>query len=318
MLKRYFVGPMFLIGTTLLSTEIVSGQSYPNKPLRVITSEAGGVNDVAARMIGQGISATLGQAVIIDNRGIVGFELVAKAASDGYTLLFQGTPFWIGPLLQKTRYDPVADFSPITLATRSPNVLVVQPSLPVNSIKELIALAKSKAGQLNYASGQVGASAHLGAELFKAMAGVDIVRIGYKGGGAATNALLGGEVQLLFVSPASVAAFVKSGRLKPLAVASLEPSALTPGLPTVSASGLPGYESASLAGYFAPAKTPEAVIRRLNQEIVRFLNRSEVKERLLAMGVEVVATTPAELAATLKSEMSKYGKVIKDVGIRIE
>lgn len=309
---------MFLIGTTLLSTEIVSGQSYPNKPLRVITSEAGGVNDVAARMIGQGISATLGQAVIIDNRGIVGFELVAKAASDGYTLLFQGTPFWIGPLLQKTRYDPVADFSPITLATRSPNVLVVQPSLPVNSIKELIALAKSKPGQLNYASGQVGASAHLGAELFKAMAGVDIVRIGYKGGGAATNALLGGEVQLLFVSPASVAAFVKSGRLKPLAVASLEPSALTPGLPTVSASGLPGYESASLAGYFAPAKTPEVVIRRLSQEIVRFLNRAEVKERLLGLGVEVVAGTPAELAATLKSEMSKYGKVIKDVGIRIE
>lgn len=309
---------MFLIGTTLLSTEIVSGQSYPNKPLRVITSEAGGVNDVAARMIGQGISATLGQAVIIDNRGIVGFELVAKAASDGYTLLFQGTPFWIGPLLQKTRYDPAADFSPITLATRSPNVLVVQPSLPVNSIKELIALAKSKPGQLNYASGQVGASAHLGAELFKAMAGVDIVRIGYKGGGAATNALLGGEVQLLFVSPASVAAFVKSGRLKPLAVASLEPSALTPGLPTVSASGLPGYESASLAGYFAPAKTPEVVIRRLSQEIVRFLNRAEVKERLLGLGVEVVAGTPAELAATLKSEMSKYGKVIKDVGIRIE
>ena len=306
------------VGLMVLGANGVSAQDYPHKPIRIVTSEAGGGNDLASRLIGQGISGPLGQPVITDNRGIAGYELVAKASPDGYTLLLHGAPFWLAPLLQEMPYDPVRDFAPITLAIRQPNMVVVHPSLPVNSIKELIALVKARPGELNYGAASLGSSSHLAAELFKSMAGVSITRIGYKSGGAASNALIGGEVQLLFVSAASVAPFVKSGRVKALAVASAEPSALAPGLSTVAASGLPGFESTSMAGVFAPAKTPAAVINRLNREIVQALNRAEVKERLFNTGVEVVASTPAQLAATMKSEMAKFGKVIKDAGIRVE
>jgi tripartite-type tricarboxylate transporter receptor subunit TctC len=243
---------------------------------------------------------------------------VAKAAPDGYTLLLNGAPFWLAPLLQKMSFDPIRDFSPITLAIRQPNMIVVPPSLPVKSVKDLIALAKAKPGELNYASGLIGNSNHLAAELFKSMAGVDIVRVGYKTGAAAATAVMSGDVQLLFISTGSGAAFVKSGRLRALAVASAEPSALAPGLPTVAASGLPGFESTAMAGVFAPAKTPPSIIDRLNREIVRFLTRSDVKEQLFNIGQEVVAGTPAQLGATVKSEMARLGKVIKDVGIRAE
>ena len=206
----------------VLGADAVSGQAYPNKPIRVVTGDAGGGNDVLSRLIGQGISGPLDQPVITDNRGIVGYELVAKASPDGYTLLLNGAPFWLAPLLQKMSFDPVRDFSPITLAIRQPNMIVVPPSLPVKSVRELIALAKARPGELNYASGQIGNSNHLAAELFKAMAGVNIVRIGYKTGSAAANAVMSGEVQLLFISTGSGAAFVKSGRLRALAVASLD------------------------------------------------------------------------------------------------
>ena len=306
------------VGSGVSIGQSTSTNSYPNKPIRIITSEAGGGNDQVTRLIGQGISGPLGQPIVVENRGFVGFELAAKASPDGYTLLLNGTPFWMGPLLQKVPYDPVKEFSPITLAIRQPNMIVVPPSLPVKSVKELIALAKAKPGELNYASGQVGAANHLAAELFKAMAGVNIVRIGYKTGVAAATAVMGGDVQLLFVSTGSGAVFVKSGKLRALAVASAEPTALAPGLPTVSASGLPGFESTSMAGIFAPAKTPTDIINRLNQELVRFLNRDDAKERLFSVGQEVVAGTPAQLAATMKSEMTKLGKVIKDAGIRAE
>jgi tripartite-type tricarboxylate transporter receptor subunit TctC len=295
-----------------------AGQEYPNKPIRIITSEAGGGNDQVTRLIGQGITGPLGQPIVVENRGFVGFELAAKASPDGYTLLLNGTPFWMGPLLQKVPYDPVKEFTPITLAIRQPNMIVVPPNFPAKTVKELIALAKAKPGTLNYASGQVGAANHLAAELFKAMAGVDIVRIGYKTGVAAATAVMTGDVQLLFISTGSGAGFVKSGKLRALAVASLEPTALAPGLPTVSASGLPGFESTSMAGVFAPAKTPTAIINRLNQELVRFLNLPDTKERLFNVGQEVVSGTPAHLAATMKSEMTKLGKVIKDAGIRAE
>jgi len=296
----------------------LSAQNFPYKPIRIVTSEAGGGNDLASRLIGQGISGALGQPVITDNRGIAGYDLVAKAAADGYTLLLHGAPFWLAPLLQKMPYDPVRDFSPITLAIRQPNMVVVHPALPANSIKELIALAKARPNELNYAAASLGSSSHLAAELFKSMAGVSITRVGYKSGGAAANALIGGEVQLLFVSAASAAPFVKSGRVKALAVASAEPSALAPGLPTVAAAGLPGFESVSMAGVFAPAQTPAAIVDRLHREIVQALNRADVKERLFNTGVEVVASSPAQLAATVKSEMSRFGKVIRDAGIRVE
>ena len=315
MLITRYVGSLFLVAVTSLGASVVSGQNYPNKPIRLLTGEAGASNDVVSRLIGQVISGPLGQPVITDNRGPIGYEIVAKAARDGYTLMTAGATFWMGPLLKKVAYDPVKDFAPITLAIRQPNMIVVPASLPVKSVKDLIDLAKSKPGVLNYASGQAGASNHLAAELFKAMAGVNIVRIGFKSGGAAANAVISGEVQVLFISTGSGAAFVKSGKLKALAVASAEPTVLAPGLPTVSATGLPGFESTAMAGVFATAKTPAPVIKRLNEEIVRALNRPEVKEQLFNIGQEVVASTPAQLATTMKSEMSRLGKVIKDVGI---
>ena len=317
-LIRYPVVHALLFSLMAVGSGGVSGQDYPTRPIRIVTSEAGGGNDLTSRLIGQGLSATLGQPVITDNRGITGYDLVAKASPDGHTLLLHGAPFWLAPLLQKMPYDPVRDFSPITLAIRQPNLVVIHPSLPVNSIRELIALAKAKPGELNYGAASLGSSSHLSAELFKSMAGVNITRIGYKSGGAASNALISGEVQLLFVSPASSAPFVKSGKLKALAVASAEPSPLAPGIPTVAASGLPGFESLSMAGVFAPAKTPAAIINRLNRDIVQVLHQTGVRERLFSTGVEIVGNSPAELAATVRSEIAKYGKVIKDAGIRIE
>ena len=244
---------------------------------------------------------------------------MAKAPPDGYTLFLSGSNFWVEPLLQKVPYDPARDFSPIAGATTSPLVFVVHPSLPVKSVKELIALAKARPGALNYSSSVTGTSGHLAAELFKSMAGVDIVRIGYKSGGQSVIALVSGEVQVAF-NPAggTVMSQVKSGRLRALAVTSAQPSVLAPGLPTMAAAGLPGYESSAIQSVFAPAKTPEAIITRLNQEILRFLNAPETKERLINASVEAIGSTPEQLAATVKFEMAKWGKVIKDAGIRAE
>jgi tripartite-type tricarboxylate transporter receptor subunit TctC len=272
-----------------------------------------------ARVVAQGISGPLGQQVIVDNRGDrIAQEIVAKAAPDGYTFHVTGTGFWVEPLLRKLSYDPVRDFSPITLATMSPNILLVHPSFPAKSVKELIALAKSKPGGLNYASAGIGGAAHLAGELFKALAGIDIIHIPYKGAGAALTAMMGGEVQLMLVSAGSAVPPIKAGKLVALAVTSGQPSALAPGLPTVAASGLPGYEAVSMVSIFAPAKTPVVLINRLNREIVSLLNRAEEKERLFNAGAEVVASTPEELAAKMKQEIARLSKVIKDAGIRAD
>jgi tripartite-type tricarboxylate transporter receptor subunit TctC len=282
-----------------------------------VTSDAGGGNDFAARLIGPVLAEGLGQPVIIDNRGAaVVAQLVAKAPADGYTLAFAGTTLWLAPFLRESvTYDPVRDFAPITLAIKQPTVLVVHPSLPIKSVKDLIALAKARPGELNYASGPIAGPQHLTGELFKAMAGINIVVVPYRGAGPGINALLGGHVQLMFPSPGSVAEHIKAGRLRALAVTSAQPSALLPGLPPVAAA-VPGYESLSLVGVFAPAATPVAIVGRLNQELVRALNRAHVKETLLKTGVETVGSSPEQLAATLKTEMSKWGNLIKTVGIR--
>jgi tripartite-type tricarboxylate transporter receptor subunit TctC len=244
---------------------------------------------------------------------------VAKAQPDGYTVLLHGSGLWLLPFMREdVPWDSLRDFSPITLAISSSNLVVVNPSLPINSIKDLIAVAKARPGQLNDAGGQTGASTHLAAELFKAMAGVDIVRVPYKGVGPALNALIAGEVQLSFTNPGAATPHVKSGRLRALAVTSAQPSALLPGLPTVAASGLPGYEAVSIFGLFAPARTPAAIINRLNQESVRFLNLAQTREKFLNSGVETVGSSPEQLAATVKSEMARMGKVIRDRGIRAE
>lgn len=291
-------------------------QHYPTKPIRLLTAEAGGGADFAARLIAQQLSASLRERVVVDNRGIMAVEIAARANADGYTLVLYGSPMWLSPFLRDARYDPVKDFAPITEVLTTPNVLVVHPSLPVRSVQELIAYAKSKPGVLNYSSGSTGSTQHLAAELFKAMAHLDIMRIAFKGSGPALTGVIVGETQLMFPSAGSAAAHIKSGRLRALAVTSTGPSALAPGLPTVAASGIPGYESQSPFGIFAPAKTAAALIKRLNEELVRLLRRAETRDRFFSTGVEAVGSTPEELADTVKNEMAKWGKLIKQAGLR--
>jgi tripartite-type tricarboxylate transporter receptor subunit TctC len=213
-----------------------------------------------------------------------------------------GTNFWIEPLLRKTPYDPVRDYAPITLLTNSPNILTVHPSVPVNSVKELIALAKAKPGELNYVGAGAGTSSHLAGELFKFMAGVNMVLIQTKSSGDAALTILRGEGQVTLLSSSSVAAFIKSGKLRALAVTSAKPSALAPELPTI-AETLPGYEIGAQSVMFVPAGTPATIIRRLYQEIVRVVNQAEVKEKFLSVGSEVVGSSPEELTAAMKSDM---------------
>ncbi len=309
----------FFISVLLLGASAVAAQDYPNKPIRIVTSEAGGGNDVQARLVAQGLASALGEQVIVENRpsGVIPGEVVSKAAPNGYTLLLYNNTLWIGPLLQNTPYDMARDFAPITSVTRAPNVLVVNSTLPVKSLAELVALAKAKPGELNYGSSGTGGSNHLAAELFRFMTGVNIVRINYKGAGPALTALLAGELQLMFPTAGAVTPHFKAGRVRALAVTSAEPTALFPGVPTVAAV-LPGYESISIYGIFAPAKTPRTIIDKLNQEIVRFLNRTEVKEKFFIAGMEAVGSSPEQFAATVKSEMARMGKGIKEAGIRTE
>jgi tripartite-type tricarboxylate transporter receptor subunit TctC len=304
------------VGYTAAGAHGVWAQNYPIKSVRIIASEAGGGNDFVVRQITPGLSASLRQPVIIDNRGLNGPDIVLRAPADGYTLLNIGSGLWLLPFLRKNvPYDPVKDFLPITLAVSSPGILILHPSVPVATVRELIALAKSRPAQLNYASGATGTIAFLGAELFKSMAGVNFVHVPYKGNGPAITGLIGNEVQLMFATSGASTPHIKSGKVKALAVTGATSSALFPELPTV-ASSLPGYEAAAMTGLFAPARTPDAVIRYLNREIVRVLNQPEVKERYLSSGVEVVASSPEEFARKIKSEMTRMGKVIRDAGLR--
>ena len=316
--KPHFVAGLLLAGVMVVSAGTASGQDYPNKPVRIVTPPAGAGNDFVARVIAQGMSASLGQQMVVDNRpaGVVG-EIVAKAPPDGYTLLAIGSVLWLTPFLQdNVGYDTVKDFAPISVTGTSVNILVVHPSIGINSVKELIALAKSKPGQLNFATGGTGSSNHLAAELFKSMAGIDLVRIPYKGSGPAMNDLVSGQVQIMFPTTAAGLPHVKSGRLKALGVTSLKPSALAPGLPTVAESGVPGYESIVMYALFAPAKTPAPVIKRLNADLVKYLKSPAGTERLFNAGIESVGSTPNELAIAMKSEMIRMGKLIKDARIR--
>jgi tripartite-type tricarboxylate transporter receptor subunit TctC len=310
----------FLLAAAL-SCSNVAARNFPVKPIRLITSAVGGGTDFASRLIAQGMSANLGVQVIVDNRpsGVVIGDIVAKAAPDGYTMFLNGSGFWLQPFLQAhTPYDPLRDFSFIVLATTSPNLLVVHPVLPAQSVNELIALAKAKPGELNYGSSSAGTPTHLGAELFKAMTGVNIVRVGYKGNGPAVNALISGEVHLMFANAAAVMVHVKSGRVRALAVASSEASALTPGVPAMAAAGLTGFELASNYGVFGPAKMPRALVEQLNREMVAVLTRPGTRERLVRAGMEPMGGAPERLAEYVKADMGRMGKVIRDAGIRAD
>jgi tripartite-type tricarboxylate transporter receptor subunit TctC len=294
-----------------------SAQDYPSKTIRIVAPSAGGGADLVGRLIAQGIAGPLGQNVIVDNRsaGIIPGQIVSKAPPDGHTLLLSGS-LWISHLLQNAPYDPAADFSPITLAATAPTLLVVHPSLPVKSVKELVALAKARPRQLNSAAGSIGGSSHLAAELFNSMAGVDIVHVPYKGASQALNDLLAGEVQVMFPNAGSVMHHVSSGRLRALAVGDARPSALTPNLPTIAASGVAGFESAAKVGVFAPAATSDAIIKRLNHEMVRVLTSSAVKEKLFNSGLESVGSSPEQFGSIVRIEIAKWGEVIKNAGIR--
>ncbi len=307
------------LGVAVLNGSVAIAENFPAKPIRVLTSSVGGGGDFAARLIADRLRTGMGWSVVVDNRPtIVEREIVHHATPDGYTILLLSSSLWVIPMLQKTPYDPVRDFTPITITDRIPCIVVAHPSLPANSIKELIALAKSKPGALNYASGATGSSSHLPAELFKYMAGVNIVRIPYSGAGPAVNALIGNQVQLMFATSGSVAQHVKSARLKALAVTTAKPTPLVPGVPTVAASGLPGYEAVAMNVMFAPAKTPASVITTLNQNIVKVLNQDDVREKFFNIGSDVVASTPQELSATMKAEIASMGKVIRDAGIHAD
>ena len=315
-----FIVSGFSAATLVLIASATFGQTYPSKNIRIVTTSIGGSSDFTTRLIAQRISGPLGQNVIVENRAsnVVG-EMLANARPDGYTLLLTGGAVLLGPLLQKVNFDPVRDFEAITVTTSEPNILVVHPSVPAKSVKELIALAKAKPGALNYASGGTGSSVHLSAELFKSMGGINLMNVNYKGGSLALISVLSGdEVQVMFPSAGTVASHIKSGKLRGLGVTTLQPSSLVPGMPTVAATGLPGYESVSLDFIYAPAKTPTAIITRLNQEIVRILNQPDVMERHFNLAKEVVSSSPEKAAALVKSEIAKWGKVIKDAGIHTQ
>ena len=295
---------------------VACGQDYPNKVIRIMTL-AGGSNEFKARLIAQGITGPLGQPVVMDFRPtpIIVNDTVAKAPPDGYTMAVLGGSLWIQPFFTKVPYDAVRDFSPISLVDRSPAVVAVHPSLPVKSIKELIFLAKAKPGEIDHATNLPGNTSWLAVESFKSMAGINMRGIPYKNLAQTVIAIIGGEVQVMFTDPVLVMPHAKAGRLRALAVTSATPSALAPGLPTVAASGLPGYEFVSVTAMYAPAKVPEAIIRRLNQEVVRVLNSPDIKQKLLDSGIEALSSSPEELAATIKSDMARIGKLAKDMGV---
>ena len=298
-------------------------QAYPSKPIRwIVTYPPGGPTDFVARAIGARLTAAWGQQVVIDNRpgagGVIGTELAAKAVPDGYTLLF-GTSagLTINPaLISKLPYDPVKDFAPVSLLVINPQILVVNSGVPVNSVKELIAYAKSRPGQLNYASVGQGSPNHLGMELLKAQAGIDMVHVPYKGTGPAVTDLLGGQVQLMFNSMPVVLPLVKSGKLKGLAVGSAQRSPAAPDVPTVAEAGVPGFENVTWYGMFAPAKTSSEVITKLNAQVVKILTDPEMAQRMASQGAEPRSTTPEELAQYMRVEFARWKKVISAAGIK--
>ena len=293
-----------------------SSQEYPARAIRIITAPAGGGNDFSARLVARGISGPLGQQVIVDNRPtVLAPEIAAKAAPDGYTMLLNGSSHWIGPFVERVSYDPLKDFAPVTLVDRTPVILVVHPSLPAKSVKQLIALAKARPGELNFSSGAPGTSNYLGGVLFNHYASVNIVRIPYKGAAPAMTAVMSGETQLMFASPGGSMPHVKSGRLRALAVGSDRPSELAPGLPTIAESGVRSYVCETLHALFFPAGTPAPIVARLHQEVDRFLRSPDGRDQFIKGGVEAVSSTPEQLTATMKSEMATIGKVLRAAGV---
>jgi tripartite-type tricarboxylate transporter receptor subunit TctC len=306
-----------------LWSTIAVAQSYPTKPIRIIVGyPAGGPTDMIARTVAQKLSPALGQQVIVDNRpgasGMIGAELAVKAPPDGYTLLTVPITYAVTPsVFPKMPYDAEKDLAPVALVAAAPFILVVHPTLPVKTVKDLIALAKSRPGQINYASASAGGMPHLAGELFNIMAGVKLTHIPYKGAAPATIDLLAGQVSLMFNNMLSAMPHVKSGKLRAVAVTSAKRSSAVPELPTV-AETIPGFEASGWYGAFAPAATPREIIAKLNGEINRLMRQPDVAQRLAGDGVEAVTMTPAEFGTYLHSEIVKWGKVVKISGATVD
>ena len=301
-----------------------SAVAYPTKPIRLIVAlPAGGPTDILARLIAQPLSVSLGQPIVVDNRpgagGNIGAELVAKSPADGYTL-FMGTsgPLAINASLYKTiGFDPLRDFAPIILAASAPFVIIAHPAVPANNVKELVALAKSKPGQINYGSVQGNAS-HLATELFDFMAGTKMTLVPYKGAAQATTDVIAGQIQISFASTPGSVSLLKAGKLKSIAVTSAKRISVLPDVPTVAELGLPGYEAAVWYGVVAPARTPREIVANLNAEIRKILNERSHRDKIAASDFEVTATTPAEFGDFIRSETAKWAKVVKASGARAE
>lgn len=299
--------------------------NYPNKPVRLIIPwPAGGGTDIVARIIVQKMSEDLGQTFVIDNRagasGIIGTELAARALPDGYTLLMGNTATNAtnASVYKKLPYDPIRDFAAVSLAAASPYVMSVHPSVPAKSVKEFIALAKAKPGQLNYGSGGAGSAPHLAAALFNYLAGINLLHVAYKGGAAHTPALIAGEVQVTFTNPLEVMPHIKAGKLRALGVTSRSRWSAAPELPTISESGVSGYEFTIWWGVLAPTGTPKPIVDRLQGEVSKAVQTKEVKEKLGTQGVDVVGNKPDEFMATIRSEVDKWKKVAKEAGIQLD
>ncbi len=308
------------IGSMTLSIYGVHGQQFPSKPIRIVTAGSGGTADFTARILAQGLTANLGQQVIVDNRanGTIPGEIVAKSSPDGYTLLITGNSLWVGKLMHdNASYDAFTDFTPVVLVTNVLNLVVINPNVPATNLRELIAYGKARPGQLNYGTGATGSASHLSAELFKSMAGLTMMRIPYKSNSAQITDLLSGQIQIMFTNQAAAGPHVRTGRLRALAVTSGHASTLFPELPTVGQT-LPGYESVVTNALFAPAHTPPALSQRLYRETLAALARPEIKEKFASAGVEEVGATPKQLLDIMHAEMGRLDKVIREGGIRTE
>jgi tripartite-type tricarboxylate transporter receptor subunit TctC len=314
---------VFLLAVTLPGTAL--GQDYPTRPIRlVVPSSAGaGVTDIMARIVGQKLTERFGQQVVVDNKpgasGILGSDIVAKAPPDGYTLLIANVSLIVNPyLFAKMPYDPLVDFMPVTMVNTAPQQLVIHPSVPARTVAELIAYAKTRPGQLNYGSGGIGSTPFLAAELFKSITGIDVMHVPYKGGGPAIAELVGGQLTFMIENVPGTMPFVKDGKLRSLAVTTLQRSPLAPDVPTMIEAGVPGYEMSAWNAIFAPKGTPPAIVARLQAEFARVLLAPEMKEQLAGLGAEPVANTPEELAAFLRTDKARWGEIIQERGIRPE
>lgn len=309
---------------TLLMSTAVPAQKYPDRPVRVLVPfPAAGGTDILARIFLQKVTERLGANFVVDNRagagGTIGTEIVAKAPPDGYTILICSSSHTINPsVYKKLGYDPIRDFAPITLLASGPGLLVIHPSVPATNVKELIAVAKAKPGQLIYASAGNGTPPHLAAELFKSMAGVDMVHIPYKGNVPAFADLISGAVQVSFPTITSGLPQVRAGKLRGLGVTSKQRSTVVPDIPTIAEGGLPGYESSTWYGMLAPAGTSAVIVKTLHDEMARVLKLEDVREKLLAQGLEPVGNSPAEFSAIITAELVKWRKVVAAAGMKVE